>query len=254
MGHATLWMEIDGVTLLTDPVSKVIWGDAYFKNHFPEIKERFPLDLVIISHTHKDHFDTKALKDIEARVFIVPFKCFRIFPRKKNALLVEMKPWEEIMLNGIRIFSLPAIHLSWLHPYPIFTYSLAYIVDSGSLSLYFAGDTGFSKSLFKKIGQKFRLDVAFLPVGTDALFFKWYHLGAIDALRAFKLLGAKAFVPIHWGVIKGISGDSLKTVIKLLKSSSSFLRLLDVGDAVSWRELLMGGGTAPPLLTFPKQV
>ncbi|MBC7238929.1 MAG: MBL fold metallo-hydrolase, partial [Chloroflexi bacterium] len=124
-----------------------------------------------------------------------------------------------------------------------------------NLGLYFAGDTGFCRRLFKGIGQSFKIDIAFLPVGPDDLLFKWYHLGAKDAIRAYKLLGAKVFIPIHWGVVKGTSGDSLKTVRKLLGFSLPYLRLLNVGDKVSLGELLnREGAFAPPDLNFLKQV
>lgn len=246
MGHATLWMEIDGVHILTDPVNKVIWGNAHFKSYFPEIKDRFPLDLVIVSHSHRDHFDPRALENIDSHIFIIPTGCFRLFPKRKSSIVVEMKAGESLEFKGIKISSLPTLHLSWLHPYLIFTPTLSYVLESSSGSIYFAGDTGFSERLFKGIGQSFKIDVAFLPVGPDAFFFRLYHLGARNAIRASRLLGAKVFVPIHWGIIKGTSGDSAKTVRRLLKLSPQSLRLLNVGDRVSWVELLKGSDIRSP--------
>jgi len=233
-------MNIDGFNLITDPVNKVIWGNAHFKNYIDELKCNFPLDFVLISHSHKDHFDPKALSDLEARAFVIPRGSFRLFPRDKDTVVFEMKPWESFELQGIKISSLPALHLSWLHPYPIFTFSLSYLVEFKGLSIYFAGDTGLSGTLFRKIGQRYRIDVAFLPVGPDLPLLRWYHLGAKDALRAFKLLRAKVFIPIHWGVIKGTSGDSSRTVRKLLKLSPPSMKVLNVGEVISWEELLRG--------------
>lgn len=241
-------MEINGVHILTDPVNKVIWGNAHFKSYFTEIKERFPLDLVIISHSHRDHFDPRALENIDSQLFIIPAGCFRLFPKRKSSIVVEMKAWESLEFKGIKISSLPTLHLSWLHPYLIFTPTLSYILEVGSGGIYFAGDTGFSKGLFKNIGQRFKIDVAFLPVGPDAFFLRLYHLGARNALRASKLLRAKVFVPIHWGIIRGTSGDSAKTVRRLLELSPPSLRLLNVGDKVSWNELLRGERVSLPLL------
>jgi hypothetical protein len=70
MGHSSLLIEIDGKTILTDPV----WGKrASFlsfigpKRFFPAplpLDQLPPLDLIILSHDHYDHLDHPTIKNL----------------------------------------------------------------------------------------------------------------------------------------------------------------------------------------------
>ena len=45
---------------------------------------------------------------------------------------------------------------------------------------------------------------------------KWQHMGPEDALKAFEDLGAKTFVPIHWGSFR-LGFDTLTEPIERLE-------------------------------------
>jgi len=64
LGHATFYMQLDGVKILTDPV----FGDVPLT---PRVAE-FPLDakllepdVILISHGHYDHLDIKSLETLD---------------------------------------------------------------------------------------------------------------------------------------------------------------------------------------------
>lgn len=251
LGHATLWLRIKGLSLLTDPIAKVVWGNASLGRFFNEIEKSFPIDVVLISHTHRDHMDIPTLRKIKAKRVVLPKGTSRFLPLELMRSAIELGKWSSVRIGGVKVTAVPSKHLSWRSPYPFFLPALGFIVESGDLSFYFAGDTGFSERLFKVIGERFKIDVAFLPVGPALFFLRWYHLCARDAIRACDLLGAKVFVPIHWGVVKSMSGDSARTIKKILEISPPTLRLLHVGERVSWKELIEGeraGSEAAPAL------
>jgi hypothetical protein len=70
LGHSTLFMELDGVRLLTDPV----WGErvspvgfAGPKRFHPvpvQLAQLPPLDAVIVSHDHYDHLDYPTILEL----------------------------------------------------------------------------------------------------------------------------------------------------------------------------------------------
>ncbi len=251
LGHATLWLNVSGFSLLTDPIAKVVWGNASLGRFFAEIEKSFPIDVVLISHTHRDHMDIPTLRRIRAKAVLLPRGTSRFLPPEIVESAIELKKWSSIRINGLKITAVPSKHLNWRTPYPFFLPALGFVVESENLGFYFAGDTGFSEKLFKIIGKRFKIDVAFLPVGPALFFLRWYHLCARDAIRACELLGARVFVPIHWGVVKSMSGDSARTIKKILEISPPTLRLLRVGERVSWKELIEGeraGGEAAPAL------
>ena len=64
LGHASFYMQIDGVKILTDPV---FWDIPFFKRLIPmPIEPKFlKPDIILISHGHYDHLDIKSLKALD---------------------------------------------------------------------------------------------------------------------------------------------------------------------------------------------
>ena len=82
-----------------------------------------------------------------------------------------------------------------------------YLIDTGSESVFFAGDTGLRPDSHSLVVERLgssgrRLDVALLPIGYAPWWrprFRRGHLSAADALTLFERLDARALVPYHWG-------------------------------------------------------
>lgn len=227
-------MEIEGVSVLTDPIRETVYGGL------SSGAEEISFDLVLISHSHRDHMDVEVLRQIRPKFLVVPRRRLRRLLEREGIPALGVSPWESLELNGLRLTAVPAVHLD-LSPASLVSTALGYVLEGMSLSVYFAGDTGFSKGLFRRIGRFFKINVAFLPVAPNYLFLKWHHLGAVDAVRASKFLNARVFVPIHWGVLKRVVGNSERAVEELLRLSPEGLRLLKVGERISWTELLGDG-------------
>ena len=58
LGHSTVLMKIDGVTLLTDPVFSARAGIDLFLPH---------IDLILVSHAHLDHLDVPSPRALEGK-------------------------------------------------------------------------------------------------------------------------------------------------------------------------------------------
>lgn len=128
----------------------------------------------------------------------------------------ELSWWESTKIKKVEITATPAKH--------ILSKCSGYIIE-GSQRVYFAGDTGLSDG-FKEIGQRFKIDVAILPIG-DYYPRLWFvpgfkkmtrnrHMSPDDIPAAIEMLRAKTVMPIHWGTFK-ISGTGLNEPIKILK-------------------------------------
>ncbi len=75
--------------------------------------------------------------------------------------------------------------------------ALGYVV-SGSVSVYFAGDT----DLFDAMTELGPLDLALLPVWGWGARLPAGHLDPLRAAEALRLLRPRAAVPIHWGTFR----------------------------------------------------
>lgn len=66
-------------------------------------------------------------------------------------------------------------------------------------TLYFAGDTALFGDM-RLIGELYRPDIAFLPIGDR------FTMGPAAAAKACELLGVRQAVPMHWGTFPMLTG------------------------------------------------
>jgi L-ascorbate metabolism protein UlaG (beta-lactamase superfamily) len=77
-----------------------------------------------------------------------------------------------------------------------------WVIASENHSIYFAGDTGYSKRLFDEIHTLFpAITIALLPIGPNepSRLINSVHMSAEQAVEAYCDLEAQWFIPIHWG-------------------------------------------------------
>ena len=79
-----------------------------------------------------------------------------------------------------------------------------YVIARNGLRIYHSGDTGWFDG-FSGIAERFPdIHAAMLPVGAYAprWFMRAQHIDPEEAVKAFRILGAKQFVGMHWGTFK----------------------------------------------------
>ncbi|MFD0589851.1 MBL fold metallo-hydrolase [Paenibacillus sp. GCM10027627] len=85
-------------------------------------------------------------------------------------------------------------------------------------TVYFAGDSGYFPG-FKEIGRRFDIDVALMPIGAYEP--EWFmgpqHVTPEQALQAFEDIGAKRFVPMHYGAFK-LADDTPREALDRLEA------------------------------------
>ena len=66
-------------------------------------------------------------------------------------------------------------------------------------TIYYAGDTALFGDM-RLIGELYRPDIAFLPIGDR------FTMGPAAAAKACELLGVRQAVPMHWGTFPMLTG------------------------------------------------
>jgi L-ascorbate metabolism protein UlaG (beta-lactamase superfamily) len=216
LGHSTVLLEIDGLRVLTDPV----WGQRASPLHFAGPK-RFqpvpvtlgampPVDLVVVSHDHYDHLDYPTIRALAKTS--VPFvtslgvgahlEAWGVAPQR----ITELDWWESHALPatgigaGLVVSAAPSQHFSGrTMGSRNSTLWSSFVLRTERHRVFFSGDTGLTteyQAIRERLGP---FDLVMLEVG--ALHASWgdMHLGPENALKALALLGAGAFLPVHWG-------------------------------------------------------
>ena len=93
------------------------------------------------------------------------------------------------------------------------------MIEVAGRTIYFAGDTAYSRH-FKVIGQEFdHIDCAIMPIGPcePHKWMKLSHANAQEAYQGFHDLGAAHFIPMHWGTFY-FGTDTFDTPLNALQS------------------------------------
>jgi N-acyl-phosphatidylethanolamine-hydrolysing phospholipase D len=211
VGHATLLVQVDGLSILTDPNWSGRAGPTSFigarRLNAPGLAfEALPrIDVVTISHDHYDHLDLPTVKRLAAThdpLFVVPLGLKAWFEDNGMPRVVELDWWQEHEHRGVRFVCAPAQHFSqrslWDGNRRLWA---SWAVLGRERRFYHSGDTGYFAG-FKEIAQRLGpFDVAALAIGAylPPEIMKWVHLTPEQAVQAFVDLDARTMLGMHWG-------------------------------------------------------
>lgn len=215
INHATVLIQMDSLNIITDPVySDRVGPEPWIGQHrYRPPGVRFedlpPIDVILLSHDHYDHFDVPTLQRL-ARAFHP-----RIITGLGNEELLrsagiagsqEIDWWQSAeVANGVRVRAVPTQHWSGRtltdHCRRLWA---GFVIEGRSDTVFFAGDTGWGRfyDLIHRRYARFRL--AILPIAPFIP--RWYmhrkHESPADAVHAAQLLHAATSIPIHWGTFQ----------------------------------------------------
>lgn len=210
IGHASVYIEIDGLRLLVDPVfseyaSPFSFGPRRFHPPPIALADLPPIDAVLITHDHYDHLDMNVVQQLAKRgtAFHVPLGIGAHLERWGVAAkqIHEHEWWQEQQLGKLRIVSTPTRHYSGRALNRNSTLWTSWSVIGSKHRFYVSGDTGYGDH-FRRIGEKLGpFDLSFIKVGAYGPGAPWadIHMSAEDAVRAHRDVRATRMFPVHWG-------------------------------------------------------
>jgi L-ascorbate metabolism protein UlaG (beta-lactamase superfamily) len=200
VGHSTVLVELDGVSLLTDPVLRARLV------HLRRVAEHAAAppgqpDAALVSHLHHDHLDLRSLRRLgPACRIVVPRGGGALLRRHRLRNVEEVSAGDELHVGPLLVRATPAAHDGKRGVLGPVAPALGYLLE-GSARVYFAGDT----DLFDGMRQLAPdLDVALLPVGGWGPRLPEGHLDPDGAARALQLLRPRLAIPIHYGTYRRI--------------------------------------------------
>jgi L-ascorbate metabolism protein UlaG (beta-lactamase superfamily) len=197
IGHSAVVIDLDGVRLLTDPVTRARVGPLRRVEPVPARDRLRGVDAVLISHLHWDHLDVPSLRDLGRDTpMFVPAGAGPWMGSAGFTHVREMAVGESVDVGGVVVRAVPAVHSGYRPPLGPTAPPLGFVVR-GSRSVYFAGDT----DLFDGMGQLGEpIDLALIPVwGWGPTLGRGLHLDPLRAAQSLRLIRPRAAVPIHWG-------------------------------------------------------
>ena len=197
---STLLLSCGPHRLLTDPwFAMHLRGLPCFRRPGLRTEELPPLDGLLVSHLHPDHFDRAAVDRLTPppRAAVFPPGALDRLQVPAGADWRELPPWETTGIGPIGVTAVPGPHTQ---PGPEEVNFVVDFPDYGAV--FFGGDARLAPDVLRRVKKGLApIRVALLPVGGTRIFGRRTVMGPGDAERAADLLGAEQVVPIHEGGI-----------------------------------------------------
>jgi L-ascorbate metabolism protein UlaG (beta-lactamase superfamily) len=205
--HSCHLIEIAGQRILTDP-----WFSTTATYYPGEALAMSPndlphLDAVLITHEHYDHCDLDAFvayADHDVHL-VVPHSVGQMALDHGFRHVTVLEPWESVELGDVRVTAAPGKHG---------VYEITFIIQGGSETIYFAGDTMVIPELSELPARFGTIDLALLP--TNGLCIRplgdlQVVMNAQEAAELTATLRPTLVMPHHFAFTSGWLGDRLLT-------------------------------------------
>ncbi len=189
---------------MADLLEGITWlGHASFRIRSPQgviyidpwqLKDGEPADLILITHSHHDHFSPDDVAKIRKADTMIVSVADVTQQLKGEVKTVEVG--DKLGVKGVEIEVVPAYNpAKRFHPQA--AGGVGYVIAVGGRRIYHAGDTDAIPEM-----ADIQADVALLPAGGT------YTMTASEAAQVANTIHPGVAVPMHWGTVVGSRADA----------------------------------------------
>jgi N-acyl-phosphatidylethanolamine-hydrolysing phospholipase D len=206
--HATVLIKDLDQYLIVDPVfNDIFWFIKDFSPLAFDLKELPKIEHILITHGHYDHLDETSLGTFNHSTHVIsPLGYDDVFDGLKMHHRTKLD-WYDTYRDGAReITLLPCNHWTMRNPIAGPNRMLwgSYLIKTAAgKTIYVSGDTAFFDG-FHEIGRQYDVDLAIINLGAYEP--RWFmapsHMNPQETVEAFKQLGARKLMIVHWGTFR----------------------------------------------------
>ena len=201
IGHASFLIQFNDLNVLVDPnFANWLFLLKRIKRAGLRISDLPPIDLVLLTHAHFDHFHRPTLRRLPSpQVGVMPRGVGDLARDLGFGRVVELETWESFSRGDWRVTLTPSKHWGARTLRDEHRGYGGFLLEHQGRRVYHAGDSAYFNG-FKEIGERCTPEIALLPIGAyypDS--FRHVHMGPDDAVRVFRELRASWLIPMHFG-------------------------------------------------------
>ena len=204
IGHASFLIQFNDLNVLVDPnfanwlfLLKRIKRSGLRLEHLP------PIDLVLLTHAHFDHFHKPTLRKLPPpKIGVMPWGMGDLAHNLGFDRVVELDWWESFSRGDWKVTLTPSKHWGARVLRDHHRGYGGFVLEHQGRRIYHAGDSAYFDG-FQTIGELLHPEIALLPIGAyRPESFRNVHMGPDEAVKSFKDLRAKWLVPMHFGTFR----------------------------------------------------
>ena len=206
LGHSTVLVKIDGFTILTDPVfstrvglnfGPVTVGIKRLVEVAAPVTELPPVDLILLSHAHMDHFDLPSLRQLEsAGTHVITAEKTADLLRTRRYQAVHELRWNmSAQVGAAHVTAFQVKHWGARMRSDVYRGYNGYVIEVGGRRILFGGDTAYTET-FKQLRSSKPIELAIMPIGAYDPWIR-VHCNPEEAWTMANHAGAEYVLPVH---------------------------------------------------------
>src|SRR5664280_1726809 len=201
IGHASFLLQFTDLNVLIDPnFANWLFLLKRIKRSGLKIEDLPPVDLVLLTHAHFDHFHKPTLRRLpRPKICVMPWGVGDLALDLGFERVIELEWWESFTQKNCTVTLTPSKHWGARTLRDSHRGYGGFILEYQGRRIYHAGDSAYFHG-FEQIGRRLPPEIALLPIGAyHPKSFRKVHMGPDQAIKAFKDLKAKHLIPMHYG-------------------------------------------------------
>jgi L-ascorbate metabolism protein UlaG (beta-lactamase superfamily) len=244
LGHSTVLLKLDGVTILTDPVFSNRIGLNFGPltiglKRLVEPALRFTEtphpDIILLSHAHMDHFDLPSLRALESNTtrVITASRTSDLLRVKRFNRVDELGWGDSVRVGDARVSAFQVRHWGARMQSDTYRGFNGYCIETPRYRVLFGGDTALTGT-FRQLRSSRRLDLAIMPIGA---YNPWIgaHCTPEQALQMANDAGAEIILPVHhqtFQLSREPKREPIERLASALSNAPERLALAEIGQEI----------------------
>jgi len=232
LGHASFLINFFGTRILIDPalnshigitpIGNLTIGPSRYIASALNSDQVGPVDLLLVSHAHTDHFDYPTLRKLQSpNTLVVTAKNTLPLWHGMNFQSVEEIHWQDSKsLAGVNVKAIEGRHWGARIPWKKGMEANSLLLSKNNVNLFFGADTGYTEIIRQQLSGV-PIDLAIMGIGAySPKSFEAKHATPEQAWKMSEEISAKWIIPMHWGSFN-LSKEPMEEPIKRFRQAAS---------------------------------